>query len=161
MAFLQSIPDAWVAGLTGGLLIGVGAFSLLWLIGRIAGISGIVGGLLAGAPASDRAWRLASAVLTWSGIAVVVLSSIMFVAARPLMHLVSPGFDQQTMDIAVRLMRILLLSPVFLGLGIAAKGILEAQNQFTLPARVLPPPVQHWVPGPNTCHSKSLQLPSL
>ena len=82
----------------------------------------------------DRAWRLASAVLTWSGIAVVVLSSIMFVAARPLMHLVSPGFDQPTMDIAVSLMRILLLSPVFLGLGIAAKGILEAQNQFTLPA---------------------------
>ncbi|MGC4192448.1 MAG: murein biosynthesis integral membrane protein MurJ [Thermomicrobiales bacterium] len=82
----------------------------------------------------DRAWRLASAVLTWSGIAVVILSTIMFVAARPLMHLVSPGFDAQTMDIAVRLMRILLLSPVFLGLGIAAKGILEAQNQFTLPA---------------------------
>ncbi|MGC4107543.1 MAG: murein biosynthesis integral membrane protein MurJ [Thermomicrobiales bacterium] len=82
----------------------------------------------------DRAWRLASAVLTWSGIAVVFLSLVMFVAARPLMHLVSPGFDAQTMDIAVGLMRILLLSPVFLGLGIASKGILEAQNQFTLPA---------------------------
>ena len=82
----------------------------------------------------DRAWRLASAVLTWSGLAVAVLSSVMFVAARPLMHLVSPGFDAQTMDIAVSLMRILLLSPVFLGLGIASKGILEAQNQFTLPA---------------------------
>lgn len=82
----------------------------------------------------DHAWRLASAVLTWAGIAVVILSAIMFVAARPLMHLVSPGFDDHTMDIAVSLMRILLLSPVFLGLGIAAKGILEAQNQFTLPA---------------------------
>ncbi|MGB3329369.1 MAG: murein biosynthesis integral membrane protein MurJ, partial [Thermomicrobiales bacterium] len=83
---------------------------------------------------TDRAWRLASAVLTWSGIAVAILSVAMFIAARPLMHLVSPGFDDQTMDIAVSLMRILLLSPVFLGLGIAAKGILEAQNQFTLPA---------------------------
>jgi putative peptidoglycan lipid II flippase len=31
-------------------------------------------------------------------------------------------------------MRILLLSPILLGLGIAAKGILEAQDQFTLPA---------------------------
>lgn len=82
----------------------------------------------------ERAWRLASAVLTWSGIAVVILSAVMFVTARPLMHLVSPGFDKETMDIAVSLMRILLLSPVFLGLGIASKGILEAQNQFTLPA---------------------------
>ncbi len=81
-----------------------------------------------------RAWRLASAVLTWSGITVVGLSIVMFIFARPLMYLVSPGFDKQTADIAVNLMRILLLSPVFLGLGIAAKGILEAQQQFTLPA---------------------------
>jgi len=50
------------------------------------------------------------------------------------MYIVSPGFDDETMDIAVKLMRVLLLSPVFLGLGIAAKGILEAQHQFTLPA---------------------------
>lgn len=81
-----------------------------------------------------RAWRLASAVLTWSGITVVALSIAMFILARPLMYLVSPGFDRHTADIAVNLMRILLLSPVFLGLGIAAKGILEAQQQFTLPA---------------------------
>jgi putative peptidoglycan lipid II flippase len=82
----------------------------------------------------DKAWRLASAVLTWSAIAVLALCVICFVFARPLMWLVSPGFDKETEDTAVELMRILLLSPVFLGLGIAAKGILEAQNQFTLPA---------------------------
>ncbi|MGI8963766.1 MAG: murein biosynthesis integral membrane protein MurJ [Thermomicrobiales bacterium] len=82
----------------------------------------------------SRAWNLASAVLTWAGISVLVLSALCFVLARPLMHIVAPGFDQPTEDMAVRLMRILLLSPVFLGLGIAAKGILEAHNQFTLPA---------------------------
>lgn len=82
----------------------------------------------------ERAWRLASAILTWSGIGVVVLSGIAFVLARPLTRLVAPGFDPATEDLAVNLMRILLLSPVFLGLGIASKGILEAQNQFTLPA---------------------------
>ena len=31
-------------------------------------------------------------------------------------------------------MRLLLLSPIFLGFGIAAKGILEGQDLFTLPA---------------------------
>ncbi len=82
----------------------------------------------------DRAWRLASSVLTWAGVSVVVLSGLCFLLARPLMFVVAPGFDQQTEDMAVQLMRILLLSPVFLGLGIAAKGILEAQNQFTFPA---------------------------
>ena len=37
-------------------------------------------------------------------------------------------------QITVDCMRILLLSPVFLGFGIAAKGILEGQDLFTLPA---------------------------
>jgi putative peptidoglycan lipid II flippase len=82
----------------------------------------------------EKAWRLASAVLTWCAIAVLTLCVICFVFARQLMWIVSPGFDDHTMDTAVNLMRILLLSPVFLGLGIASKGILEAQNQFTLPA---------------------------
>lgn len=82
----------------------------------------------------ERAWRLASAVLTWAGIGIVVLSAICFLLARPLMFLVAPGFDDETAEMAVNLMRILLLSPVFLGFAIASKGILEAHHQFTLPA---------------------------
>lgn len=82
----------------------------------------------------ERAWRLASAVLTWAGLVVVALSVIIFVFARPLMAIVAPGMDAETTSLAVDLMRILLLSPVFLGTGIAFKGILEAQHQFTWPA---------------------------
>jgi putative peptidoglycan lipid II flippase len=82
----------------------------------------------------ERAWRLASAVLTWAGIVVVALSLIIFVFARPMMRIVAPGFDDETTTLAVDLMRILLLSPIFLGTGIAFKGILEAQHQFTWPA---------------------------
>ncbi|HEV2129177.1 MAG TPA: murein biosynthesis integral membrane protein MurJ [Thermomicrobiales bacterium] len=82
----------------------------------------------------ERAWRLASAVLTWAGLVMLALSLLTFVLARPLMMVVAPGFDDETTDLAVELMRILLLSPIFLGTGIAFKGILEAQHQFTLPA---------------------------
>lgn len=82
----------------------------------------------------ERAWRLASAVLTWAGVGVVATSAVCFVLARPLMWIVAPGFDAETENTAVNLMRILLLSPVFLGFAIAAKGILEAHHQFTLPA---------------------------
>jgi putative peptidoglycan lipid II flippase len=82
----------------------------------------------------ERAWRLASAVLTWAGIVVVALSVIIFVFARPMMLIVAPGFDDETTTLAVDLMRILLLSPIFLGTGIALKGILEAQHEFTWPA---------------------------
>ncbi|MCS0589183.1 YeeE/YedE family protein [Massilia norwichensis] len=47
-----------LAGLGGGLLIGLGAALLLLANGRIAGISGIAGGLLRPAR-GDIAWRLA------------------------------------------------------------------------------------------------------
>jgi putative peptidoglycan lipid II flippase len=93
----------------------------------------VFGGFISGGQQA-KAWRLASAVLTWAGILVFTLSILCFILARPLMHVVAPGFDQPTEDMAVQLMRILLLSPVFLGFGIAAKGILESQNQFILPA---------------------------
>jgi len=84
---------------------------------------------------TDLASRLASAVLTWTGIGVFALSGLAFLLARPLTDfIVAPGFDAETRDLTIQLMRILLLSPIFLGFGIAAKGILEAQNQFTLPA---------------------------
>jgi putative peptidoglycan lipid II flippase len=82
----------------------------------------------------ERASRLASSILTWTGIGIFVLAVVSFALARPLTRLVAPGFDPETEDLAVNLMRILLISPVFLGFGIASKGILEAQNQFTLPA---------------------------
>ena len=81
-----------------------------------------------------KASRLASAMLTWTGLGVLVLCAVAFVLADPLTYLVAPGYDAATHDLTVGLMRPLLLSPVFLGLAIACKGILEAQNQFTLPA---------------------------
>lgn len=83
---------------------------------------------------NEKASRLASSILTWTGIAVFVLAGLSWIFARPLTNIVAPRFDTYTENVTVELMRILLLSPVFLGLGIAFKGILEAQNQFTLPA---------------------------
>ena len=83
----------------------------------------------------ERASRLASSILTWTGFGVLLLSGLTYLLAGPLTDLiVAPGLEPETRDLTVKLMRILLLSPVFLGFGIAAKGILEAQNQFTLPA---------------------------
>jgi putative peptidoglycan lipid II flippase len=82
-----------------------------------------------------RAWRLASAVITLTGAISVALAVVIFVAARPIMeHLVAPELTGDYQSIAVRTMRLLLISNILLGLGIAAKGILEAQDMFTLPA---------------------------
>lgn len=81
-----------------------------------------------------RASRLASSILTWTGIAIIVFSALVFVLAQPLSYLVAPGYDDFTRELTVQLMRPLLLSPVFLGLAIACKGILESQNKFAWPA---------------------------
>jgi putative peptidoglycan lipid II flippase len=83
----------------------------------------------------EQAWRLASAIVTLAAVVTVVLSLVAFALASPIMtYLVAPGLHGELHEIATRTMRILLLSPLLLGMGIAAKGILEAQEQFTLPA---------------------------
>lgn len=83
----------------------------------------------------DLAWRLASAVLTFSAIATAVLAVITFALADILsQQLLMRGADPAAQDLCADLMRILVLSPILLGLGIAAKGILEAQDSFLLPA---------------------------
>lgn len=47
-----------VTGLIGGIMIGLAAWALLILNGRIAGISGVLGGLLPPSGASDASWRV-------------------------------------------------------------------------------------------------------
>ncbi|MFA6162963.1 MAG: YeeE/YedE family protein [Methylobacter sp.] len=49
--------EAYLAALSGGLLIGIAAAMFVLLNGRIAGISGILGGLLQ-ADKGDKAWRV-------------------------------------------------------------------------------------------------------
>jgi putative peptidoglycan lipid II flippase len=82
-----------------------------------------------------KAWRLASNVLTLMVEGYAALALVIFLFADPLVRrFVAPGFDVQTQDLAVQLTRILLLSPLLLGLGAAAKSVLEAHDRFTLPA---------------------------
>lgn len=83
----------------------------------------------------ERAWQLASAVISLAAVATVVLALVVFAFAGPIMrNVVAPDLPADVQPLAIKTMRILLLSPMFLGLGIAAKGILEAQDQFTLSA---------------------------
>jgi putative peptidoglycan lipid II flippase len=83
----------------------------------------------------EKANRLASAVITWTALITIVLGIVAFIFAGPLMrYVVAPDLSSDSIDLAIRTMRWLLISPLLLGLSIAAKGILEAQNLFTLPA---------------------------
>jgi putative peptidoglycan lipid II flippase len=82
-----------------------------------------------------KAWRLASNVITIAVEAALALAVVVFVAAGPLVRLtVARGLPPADQALAVEMTRILLLSPIFLGLGAAAKGILESTGNFTNPA---------------------------
>src|SRR5215217_4938000 len=83
----------------------------------------------------EAAWKLASVILNISGVLVLIMSAIVWVYASQLVrYVVAPEASSAAQLITVDCMRVLILSPVFLGFGIAAKGILEGQDLFTLPA---------------------------
>jgi putative peptidoglycan lipid II flippase len=81
------------------------------------------------------AWKLASVILNLSTVSVIVVSVLAWITAPELVrYIVAPDANPRTQELTTDCMRLLLLSPIFLGLGIAAKGILEGQDLFTLPA---------------------------
>ncbi len=94
----------------------------------------VFGGLLARGDHA-RAWRLANTVLTLALVVLAVASLLTFLLAGWLIRtLVAPGLAPPQQDLAADLTRLLLLSPLLLGLGAAGKGMLEAQNAFAVAA---------------------------
>ncbi len=94
----------------------------------------VFGGYLARGD-EQRAWKLANALLTWTVIVLAVVAQLILLFAEPLVKgLIAPEMSPDGQDLAIDLTRMLLLSPLLLGLGAAAKGMLEAQELFTLPA---------------------------
>lgn len=82
-----------------------------------------------------RAWRLASAILSYTLIALAAVSAVVIVFAGPIVaHVIAPGLAAEQQALATNLTRLLLLSPLLLGLGAAFKGMLEAQERFALSA---------------------------
>ncbi|MFP4437616.1 MAG: murein biosynthesis integral membrane protein MurJ [Chloroflexaceae bacterium] len=82
---------------------------------------------------SERAWHLASAVVTWALALLALASALLWVLAP---QLTVWFFDATETNIALtaRIIRLFLLSPLLLGLGGLAMAALNAQDRFTLPA---------------------------
>ena len=59
------IPEAWIFGLIGGLIIGGAAAFFLLINGRIMGASGILGGLVDGTGRHNIGERLSFVGLKW------------------------------------------------------------------------------------------------
>jgi putative peptidoglycan lipid II flippase len=81
-----------------------------------------------------EAWKLASSVINLVVIALAGFSLLMAVFAPLVVPIVAPGFDAPTTELTVRMTRIMLLSPVFIGMGAVVSGILNSYQRFALPA---------------------------
>ncbi|HEX7067008.1 MAG TPA: murein biosynthesis integral membrane protein MurJ [Candidatus Limnocylindria bacterium] len=81
-----------------------------------------------------EAWQLASSVINLVLIALAALSLLMAIFAPLFVPVVAPGFDAPTTELTVRMTRIMLLSPVLIGMGAVVTGILNSYQQFTVPA---------------------------
>jgi putative peptidoglycan lipid II flippase len=81
-----------------------------------------------------EAWRLASSVINLVLIALAVFSLVMAILAPWVVPIIAPGFDAQTTELTVRLTRLMLLSPVFIGMGAVVSGLLNSYGRFGVPA---------------------------
>jgi putative peptidoglycan lipid II flippase len=81
-----------------------------------------------------EAWRLASSVINLVLIALAAFSVVMAILAPWVVPVIAPGFDQATTDLTVKLSRLMLLSPIFIGMGAVVTGLLNSYGRFTVPA---------------------------
>ena len=78
----------------------------------------------------DEAWRVASSVMNAIVILLVVVSSILWLLAPIIQPILAPLPDPAQVELSVRLARIMLLSPIFMGLSALFTGILNSYRQF-------------------------------
>ena len=86
------------------------------------------------------AWRLASSVLNLVSLATFVAAGVAYLAAPRVVPWLAPGLGSATgredelIALAVRLTRLMLLSPLFFGISGMLTGILNARQHFLAPA---------------------------
>ncbi|HSW94605.1 MAG TPA: murein biosynthesis integral membrane protein MurJ [Patescibacteria group bacterium] len=78
----------------------------------------------------DEAWRVASSVMNAIVILLVVVSGILWLLAPIIQPILAPLPDPAQVELSVRLARIMLLSPIFMGLSALFTGILNSYRQF-------------------------------
>jgi len=91
--------------------------------------------VFAGYLAKERekeAWHVASSVMNLLILSLTALSVVMWVAAPILVPTLVAGFKDDPAQLAecIRLTRIMLLSPIFMGLSALVTGVLQSYRQF-------------------------------
>ncbi len=78
----------------------------------------------------DEAWKFASSMLHLMLIAILIISGIVYIFAPYFVHVVASGFDSESLNQTVRLMRIMLLSPIIFSLSSIIVSIQDSFKTF-------------------------------
>ena len=133
----------FLLSLSGGLLIGLASWLLLFTLGRVAGISGIASGLIVPHPVphDDRDWRWAFVLgLVLAGAAMAMWTAPPQIAPRPITLLIGAGLlvgygtvtgsgctsGHGVCGLGRRSVRSLAATLVFMGLGMATVAVAKA-----------------------------------
>jgi putative peptidoglycan lipid II flippase len=80
-----------------------------------------------------EAWKFASSFFFLSSAVSIVFAVIAALGAPLLISLIAPGFQGLARQIAIRLVRIMSLSILFLGLDSGIRGLLQSHREFIIP----------------------------
>ena len=147
-AFLVARVLGWirvvVIGTTFGLSRDLDAFfaafaipNLIYEIVAAGALASAVIPILAGLRATgevERAWRVASTILSLMLVLLAGLGALAAIVAPLLVPLIAPGFTPDEQALTVELTRVMLIGPVFLALGSVATSVLNASGRFAASA---------------------------
>jgi putative peptidoglycan lipid II flippase len=84
---------------------------------------------------TEGGWRLTSSIANLIILVMAVVGAVVYVFAVPVVAIfISPGASPDQQQLTVDLLRILLISPILLGLSGLVTGVLQANQSFVLPS---------------------------
>lgn len=83
-----------------------------------------------GRKGKEQALKLASRVLATVGFGAALVCVMLFIFAPQIVPLITPGYTGVKLDLAIELTRIMLGSPILLGLSAVMGGILQSTRRF-------------------------------
>lgn len=78
----------------------------------------------------EEAWKFVNNLINIFLFLLIILCLILLIFASPLIKLITPGFNPQQINLTILLTRLMLLSPILLGLSSIFSGILQYFNRF-------------------------------
>ncbi|MDO8574781.1 MAG: murein biosynthesis integral membrane protein MurJ [bacterium] len=80
----------------------------------------------------DEIWRFAGNVLNILLLALLIFSVILILFAPWLIFFIAPGFDQPSLNLTVKISRVLFLSPILLGISALISALLQTYSRFLI-----------------------------